>query len=102
MMRKVLRIALLLCVGLIIGAGVTFMLVKRDVIPQRGELAQELDKRVADVASGVDLLKKLSDEGYEANPLVLKQLATGGQPVGRWKEGLMFDGVEPMPWLKSA
>jgi ribonuclease BN (tRNA processing enzyme) len=22
--------------------------------------------------------------------------------MGRWKEGLMFDGIEPMPWLKSA
>ena len=22
--------------------------------------------------------------------------------MGRWKEGLTFDGVAPMPWLKSA
>ena len=27
---------------------------------------------------------------------------TGGVPMGRWKEGLMFDGIEPQPWLKSA
>ncbi|MCA0932969.1 MBL fold metallo-hydrolase [Lutimonas saemankumensis] len=27
---------------------------------------------------------------------------TGGVPMGRWKEGLMFEGVRPMPWLKSA
>ncbi|WFU36134.1 guanitoxin biosynthesis MBL fold metallo-hydrolase GntH [Bradyrhizobium brasilense] len=39
---------------------------------------------------------------YETDPQVLKELATGGQPMGRWKEGLTFDGVAPMPWLKSA
>lgn len=27
---------------------------------------------------------------------------TGGVPMGRWKEGLMFEGVKPMPWMKSA
>ncbi len=26
---------------------------------------------------------------------------TGGVPGGRWKEGLLFEGVRPMPWLKS-
>lgn len=26
----------------------------------------------------------------------------GGVPMGRWKEGLMFQGVSPQPWLKSA
>jgi ribonuclease BN (tRNA processing enzyme) len=26
----------------------------------------------------------------------------GGVPNGKWKEGLLFDGVAPMPWLKSA
>jgi ribonuclease Z len=27
---------------------------------------------------------------------------TGGVPGGCWKEGLLFEGVRPMPWLKSA
>ena len=27
---------------------------------------------------------------------------TGGVPNGRWKEGLLFDGVRPMPWMQSA
>jgi len=27
---------------------------------------------------------------------------TGGVPMGRWKEGLLFEGIRPMPWLKSA
>jgi len=27
---------------------------------------------------------------------------SGGVPMGRWKEGLMFEGISPQPWLKSA
>ena len=45
---------------------------------------------------------QLEAAGFETNPDVLKQLATGGRPLGRWTEGLTFDGIEPMPWLKSA
>jgi len=45
---------------------------------------------------------KLEAAGFETNPEVLKQLATGGRPMGRWTEGLTFEGIEPMPWLKSA
>ena len=33
---------------------------------------------------------------------VMKEVASGGVPNGRWKEGLMFDGISPQPWLKSA
>ena len=57
---------------------------------------------VAQVAPPADQLKKLAEAGYESNPEVLKAIATGGTPMGRWKEGLTFDGVAPMPWLKSA
>ncbi len=32
----------------------------------------------------------------------IKNALTGGVPMGRWKEGLLFEGVRPMPWLKSA
>jgi hypothetical protein len=53
-------------------------------------------------APTADQLKKLAAEGYETDPEVLKAIATGGTPNGRWKEGLTFDGVAPMPWLKSA
>lgn len=49
-----------------------------------------------------EVLKKLEAAGYEADPAVFKKVATSGVPMGRWKEGLMFDGIEPMPWLKSA
>lgn len=36
------------------------------------------------------------------DPEKIKQVFTDGVPLGRWKEGLMFEGIEPMPWLKSA
>ena len=26
----------------------------------------------------------------------------GGVPNGRWKEGLLFEGIRPSPWMKSA
>ena len=47
-------------------------------------------------------LQELEKKGFQADPKVLKEVATAGQPLGRWKEGLMFDGISPMPWLKSA
>ncbi|MGI9367406.1 MAG: guanitoxin biosynthesis MBL fold metallo-hydrolase GntH [Ruegeria sp.] len=27
---------------------------------------------------------------------------SGGVPMGRWKEGLTFEGISPQPWLQSA
>ena len=44
----------------------------------------------------------VSRGGFQTDPKVLQLMATAGQPMGRWKEGLMFDGVSPQPWLKSA
>ena len=32
----------------------------------------------------------------------IRAALTGGVPMGRWKEGLMFEGIKPQPWLKSA
>lgn len=32
----------------------------------------------------------------------IRKALTGGVPMGRWKEGLMFEGISPQPWLKSA
>lgn len=57
---------------------------------------------VAQETPNAENLNKLAAEGYETDPGVLKEVATGGLPMGRWKEGLTFDGVAPMPWLKSA
>jgi ribonuclease Z len=39
---------------------------------------------------------------FETDPKILAQVMTAGQPLGRWKDGLTFKGVEPMPWLKNA
>ena len=32
----------------------------------------------------------------------VKAALGGGVPIGRWTEGLLFEGVRPMPWLKKA
>ena len=56
----------------------------------------------AQAPSQAEQLKMLAAKGYESDPAVLKAVATGGTPMGRWKEGLTFDGVAPMPWLKSS
>jgi len=101
-MKKALTVALALGAGLAIGAVATFILVKQGVLPGRGSIKERVEAKVDKAVDTVELLKKLAAEGYEANPLVLKKLATGGQPLGRWKEGLTFDGVAPMPWLKGA
>ena len=37
----------------------------------------------------------------ETNEQVIRKAATAGQPNGRWKEGLTFEGVAPMPWMKN-
>lgn len=32
----------------------------------------------------------------------IKAALSGGVPLGRWREGLLFDGIEPTPGIKSA
>lgn len=32
----------------------------------------------------------------------IKAALSGGVPMGRWKEGLTFEGISPQPWLTSA
>ena len=88
-MKNGTRIAALsLCIGLAAGGAVTFVLARTGVVAQS--------------APEADQLKKLAAAGYESDPAILKAIATGGTPMGRWKEGLTFDGVAPMPWLKSS
>jgi ribonuclease BN (tRNA processing enzyme) len=31
-----------------------------------------------------------------------QSMLSGGVPMGRWKEGLLFEGISPQPWLTSA
>jgi hypothetical protein len=37
-----------------------------------------------------------------ASEEIMKEVASGGVPLGRWKEGLLFEGISPQPWLTSA
>ena len=80
-MKPGLIVVLVLCGALVIGFGQT-------------SLAQE----------GAELPPPPDIEGFdfEDDPEKFKEVATGGVPMGRWKEGLLFDGIEPMPWLSSA
>ena len=47
------------------------------------------------IAEPVPVQEVSSQEDIEA-------ALSGGVPMGRWKEGLLFDGISPQPWLKSA
>ena len=85
-MKNKTRITVLgLCIGL---AAAAFVLVRTGALAQGGPHC-----RAAEETCG---------GGLRIGPEILKAVATGGSPMGRWKEGLTFDGVAPMPWLKSA
>ncbi len=54
----------------------------------------------------IEKLKQQKGKLYSSKEDVMKVL-TGGvkNPTGKkeiWKEGLLFEGIEPMPWLESA
>jgi ribonuclease Z len=36
------------------------------------------------------------------SPDEIQRALSGGVPMGRWKEGLLFEGISPHPWLTSA
>lgn len=44
----------------------------------------------------------MADNPEPSGPEQIQAALTGGVPLGRWKEGLMFDGINPTPGLKSA
>lgn len=54
--------------------------------------------RIASLCIGIGLALAQAaaqdQPAYETDPGVLKEVATGGLPMGRWKEGLTFDGVD--------
>ena len=37
-----------------------------------------------------------------SSPEAIQKALSAGVPLGRWKEGLLFDGINPTPGLKSA
>jgi len=48
---------------------------------------------------GLNIASAQEQSSSEAD---IKAALFGGVPMGRWKEGLLFQGIAPMPWLKSA
>ena len=68
---------------------------------QEALLARAVMHTLTEAGLTAEALKKLAAAGYQADPQILTRIATGGQPLGRWKEGLMFEGIAPTPWFKS-
>ena len=65
-----------------------------------GEAPSGVDEHEADpageAAAPVELPEGSSSEAD------IKAALMGGVPAGRWKEGLLYEGIRPQPWLKSA
>ncbi len=76
------RIAIALCTSLLVAA-----------VAAPAQEAPRIDPSV---------LKSLEEKGFESDPRTFEEVATAGVPMGRWTEGLTFEGIEPMPWLVSA
>jgi len=68
--------------------------------PRRGLLAA-----FALVLVACSLLPNASAQQKQEKPSSeadIRAALFGGVPMGRWKEGLLFEGIKPQPWLKSA
>ena len=44
----------------------------------------------------------MADERVPSSPEDIEKVLTGGVPLGRWKEGQLFEGINPTPGLASA
>ncbi len=79
-----------------VGAGALLLLT--------GFVASNLLGRVgtSDASKAGVVADQAQETEYESDPEVIQRVLTGGVPMGRWKEGLLFEGIEPQPWLKSA
>jgi ribonuclease Z len=73
---------------------------------RRTESHSGYDQYNFNTAVDADKLTRTKGKLYSSKEDVMKVLSGGiKNPTGQqelWKEGLMFSGVEPMPWLKSA
>jgi ribonuclease Z len=73
---------------------------------KRTESHSGYDEYNFNTAVDIDKLTRTKGKLYSSKEDVMKVLSGGiKNPTGQkelWKEGLMFSGVEPMPWLKSA
>lgn len=98
MKNRTILVALSAGIGFAVGVSAPFVLAMNAQVPPAAAPQQQPPKKP--VAGGAAAGHVAGD--FEKNPEVLKAIASGGTPMGRWKEGLTMDGVEPMPWLKSA
>lgn len=57
---------------------------------------------VATLSMLVEAQWAVPDVQEPSSPADIQRALSGGVPGGRWKEGLMFEGISPHPWLKSA
>ena len=57
---------------------------------------------VATLSIMVEAQWAVPDVQEPSSPADIQRALSGGVPGGRWKEGLMFEGISPHPWLKSA
>ena len=88
-MKKILTLGVV-AVILVVGAYVAWGKV------QEALLARAVMRKLTEAGLTPEALQKLGEAGYQADPQILSRIATGGQPLGRWKEGLMFEGIAPM------
>ena len=66
-----------------------------------------MNRTLSDILGTALLATSLSTFAQEPNqtpssPEDIRAALGGGVPMGRWKEGLMFEGISPQPWLASA
>ncbi len=69
-----------------------------------GAQDQGQDQNPKGVIKGIVIDEVPDYEGadFEQDKKKIEAVMTGGVPAGKWKEGLLFEGIEPQPWLKSA
>ena len=80
-MKKIMMLGLLAVIVAVV-AYVGWGKVK-EVLVSRAVMA-----KLAEAGMTPEALKKLGEAGYQADPQILARIATGGQPLGRWKESL--------------
>ena len=47
-------------------------------------VSRAITKKLAEAGMSPEVLKKLGEKGFQADPQVLARIATGGLPMGRW------------------
>jgi ribonuclease BN (tRNA processing enzyme) len=69
---------------------------------QRSTVSERLIGVAALLLVAVPALAQIPPVQEPSSERDINAALTGGVPLGRWTEGLLFDGISPQPWLKSA